>query len=205
MGLLSDLLHRASSIASDDDRGPLEVRTELLALVNGVYAYYYTRRNKYSASLRYLNLSIKLQKKKPEWNHMALYYLHASFALGKLKRHTESLRRLNDVISLFQKGLLTVEFHRQNLLLLAITYHNIAVQQIAVEKIRHACISSQNARRLAKVCSSYSNAYVRQFEATHRVCLDRLLKIVARTPQNHNQKADELQLMFKGIIRELFD
>jgi hypothetical protein len=51
--------------------------------------------------------------------------------------------------------------------MVAVCYHNIAAVQLLLEKPHEACVSSQNARRLARLSLSYSNKWLRQFEATH--------------------------------------
>lgn len=66
----------------------------------------------------------------------------------------------------------------QVVVLVAVTYHNIAVQQIILGHIGDACISSQNARRLARNCLSLSNRYVVSFEDTHMKALGELSSIL---------------------------
>ena len=48
------------------------------------------------------------------------------------------------------------------------SYHNLAVAQLALENFQQACVSSQNARRLARLSLSYSNRWMLRFDATHR-------------------------------------
>lgn len=62
----------------------------------------------------------------------------------------------------------------QKICLVAVCYHNIAAEQMVLEKAKEACASSQNARRLARLSLSYSNKWVRQFEATHAAALEAL-------------------------------
>ncbi len=42
------------------------------------------------------------------------------------------------------------------------------------EQVQEACIASQNARRLARLCMTYSNRYMRYFENTHSLALEAL-------------------------------
>ena len=42
--------------------------------------------------------------------------------------------------------------------------------------IGEACMSSQNARRLARLCLSYSNRWLRSFEGTHKLALAELAR-----------------------------
>ena len=59
----------------------------------------------------------------------------------------------------------------QKICLVAVTYHNIAVEQLLLSRVHEACVSSQNARRLARLSLSYSNRWLKNFEATHRMAL----------------------------------
>jgi hypothetical protein len=59
----------------------------------------------------------------------------------------------------------------QKICLVAVTYHNIAAEQLLLSRIHEACVSSQNARRLARLSLSYSNKWLSNFEATHRMAL----------------------------------
>ena len=53
-------------------------------------------------------------------------------------------------------------------------YHNIAVQNLFLERYDEACVASQNCRRLARISLSYSNRWLPQFDATHRMALTAL-------------------------------
>ena len=53
----------------------------------------------------------------------------------------------------------------QKICLVAVTYHNIAAEQLLLSRIHEACVSSQNARRLARLSLSYSNRWLPTFEA----------------------------------------
>ena len=61
--------------------------------------------------------------------------------------------------------------HPQKLCLVAVTYNNIAVEQIALGHVDRAANSSQNARRLARLCLSYSVRFLRKIEACHEFAL----------------------------------
>jgi hypothetical protein len=55
--------------------------------------------------------------------------------------------------------------------MVAVAYHNLAVAQLALENFQQACVSSQNARRLARLSLSYSNGWMLRFDATHKAAL----------------------------------
>jgi tetratricopeptide (TPR) repeat protein len=84
-------------------------------------------------------------------------------------------------------------------LLVAVTHHNIAVIQILMGHIGDACISSQNCRRLSRLCMSISSRYVAQFEETHMKALCELSRMLSS-----KQTKDEA-LVFQKLVLELFD
>ena len=59
----------------------------------------------------------------------------------------------------------------QKISLVAVCYHNIAVEELHLARVSAACLASQNARRLAKLSLSYSNRWLRHFDATHEAAL----------------------------------
>ena len=58
--------------------------------------------------------------------------------------------------------------------LVAIAHHNMAVEQQGLGHFEEAVVSAQNARRLARLCLSYSNRWLEAFENTHRTCAESL-------------------------------
>lgn len=47
--------------------------------------------------------------------------------------------------------------------------------------VGEACLSSQNARRLARLCLSYSNRWLHSFEGTHKLALAELARALPST------------------------
>ena len=107
---------------------------------------------------------------------------------------------MGQVLSMVSDGMLEVGSNNaQQLLMVSVAYHNIAVEQLVLRHVSEACVSSQNARRLARLCLSYSNRYLAQFESTHKTALKDLGQIV-RTKQNSKQAE-----MFKRLLSELHE
>lgn len=50
------------------------------------------------------------------------------------------------------------------------------VEQLILRHSGEACMSSQNARRLARLCLSYSNRWLHSFEGTHKLALAELAR-----------------------------
>ncbi len=59
----------------------------------------------------------------------------------------------------------------KQLCLVAVAYHNLAVIELKLNLPDMACKSSLNARKIARLCLSYSNRYIDIFQYTHDVAL----------------------------------
>ena len=60
----------------------------------------------------------------------------------------------------------------KQLCLVAIGYHNLAVVELKLLMPDLACKSSQNARKIARLCLSYSNRWISIFQYTHEVAIN---------------------------------
>lgn len=65
----------------------------------------------------------------------------------------------------------------------------LQVEQLILRHAGQACMSSQNARRLARLCLSYSNRWLHSFEGTHKLALAEFAK--ALPPPGENKTKDE--------------
>jgi hypothetical protein len=83
----------------------------------------------------------------------------------------------------------------------AVCYHNIAVQQLFLERFDEACVASQNCRRLARISLSYSNRWLPHFDATHRVALTALSE--SRAVRNNFTDEEQAQL-FHDLAAQLY-
>ena len=83
------------------------------------------------------------------------------------------------------------------------SYHNIAVQQLLLRRSAEACVSSQNARRLARLSLSYSSRFLKQFEVTHRICLE-TLNAQKAVDSELKGKDDKTAQIFKDLSSALF-
>ncbi|CAM9350178.1 unnamed protein product [Ectocarpus sp. 12 AP-2014] len=176
-----ELLKRAGILLSRqvlDKHSTLELR----AFVNDAYGLYFLRRGKSSAALDYLQKAMKTHARMLDWGHVAKCHLHSSMVLSKLNRHDEALRCLGQVLAMVQEGKLDLGGNSpQKLCLVAICYHNMAVEQLILRHAGEACMSSQNARRLARLCLSYSNRWLHSFEGTHKLALAELSRSLSTT------------------------
>ncbi|CAM9282676.1 unnamed protein product [Ascophyllum nodosum] len=123
---------------------------------------------------------MRVHARTEDWGHVAKCHLHSAVVLSRLNRHDEALRCLGQVLSMVQEGKLDVGGNSpQKLCLVAICYHNIAVEQLILRHAGEACMSSQNARRLARLCLSYSNRWLHSFEGTHKLALAELARVLS--------------------------
>ena len=161
--------------SSGQDTLPKFNRYELKAFVNDSMSYYYFKRNKPHASLQYAEKAMKIHHRLKQWEHVAKCHLHTGAILSKLQRHDEAIRAMGQVLKMVEdERLETGGTSSQKICLIAVTYHNIAVEQLLLSRVMEACVSSQNARRLARLSLSYSNRWIQNFEATHRLALTAL-------------------------------
>ena len=147
-------------------------RAVLRAYIADTYGFYYYSRGKLNASLKYLQTALKIHSVRKEWDHYAKVLLHICCVHSRLKDHDSSVHALSSVLQL-------VEDHKledggssaQKICMIAICYHNLAIEQLHQHEFQQACIASQNARRLARLSLSYSNRWLKQFERTHETVL----------------------------------
>lgn len=66
----------------------------------------------------------------------------------------------------------------------ALTADSEKVEQLIMRHVGDACMSSQNARRLARLCLSYSNRWLHSFEGTHKLALAELAKSLPSPAQS---------------------
>lgn len=82
--------------------------------------------------------------------------------------------------------------------------------------MRHAgeaCVSSQNGRRLARLCLSYSNRWLHSFEGTHKLALAEFARVLPPAEEDaennkgrrkDGQGATEQREMLKRLTEQLF-
>ena len=189
-----------SLISSDIGFLPKHMCEELSGMAKDTFAYYYMCRSKYSASLQYLISAINIYKRQNDAFNIAKCRLHESFILCAQNKSSKSMESLCKILTMVENGSLDIESdNNQVLLLVSVTYHNIAVQQLMLGHICDACVSSQNARRLARLCLSVSIHYVPMLESTHKQSLNALSSVLK------NSQSEAQTKLFHYLITELFD
>jgi len=173
---------------------------ELAAMAKDTYAYYYIKRSKPSASYQYLISAINIYKRHNDVLNVTKCRLHQSFIQCAQHKYSDSMESLKKILTMVENGALDIESdYNQALLLASVAYHNIAVQQLMLGHISDACVSSQNARRLARLCLSVSSHYLPMLESTHKQSLHQLSSVLK------NSHCEEQASLFHNLISELFD
>ena len=200
--LLADMDHGATDEDDETESFTVHSRMELKAFVLDSMAYYYSKRHKYSAALQYVQKALRLHRRLEQWEHVAKCTLHAGAILSRLKRHDEAIRCMGEVLHMVEdERLESGGASAQKICLVAVCYHNIAVEQLLLSRVHEACVSSQNARRLAKLSLSYSNRWLSRFEGTHQAALNALsMSLEVRKKLTNKSQAD----LFKNLTSALF-
>ena len=203
-GAALEMFQKAERLVNDGGGGAIEgaVRTQTRAFIHDALSYYYYKRKKPSAALVYATRSMKAHVRLEQWEHVAKCHLHTGAILSMLRRHDESIRCMGQVLQLVEDERLEVGgTSAQKICLVAVCYHNIAVEQLILCRVAEACVSSQNARRLARLSLSYSNRWLRQFESTHQACLKAL---TAQRDVRSTLKTQEQRELFQTLSRALY-
>jgi tetratricopeptide (TPR) repeat protein len=152
-----------------------QMRMELMAFVYDTYAHYYYRRHKPNAAFQYLKKAQDIHTRQSSWSHIAKCRLHLANVLNFQGKHFQSLEMLASILQLIEDNRLEesigntntkIVASAQKICLASVCYNNLAIEQLHLKAFENAHTSCGNAKRLAKLCLSYSNRWLHQFEAT---------------------------------------
>lgn len=92
------------------------------------------------------------------------------------------------------------EFHQNNFILVMLSIHNMACQQYLMGNIGDACLTAQNARRLAqmKMNDASIRAYSSKIETTYSICLSKLQENILKEQNELTQEVYSL------VAKDLF-
>ncbi|RLN38353.1 hypothetical protein BBJ28_00012282 [Nothophytophthora sp. Chile5] len=149
------------------------MRMELLAYLYDTYAHYYYRRRKPHAGLQYILKAHEIHSRQSSWAHLAKCRLHIANLLSFQIKHAQAMTYMASILEMIEENKLEDVSEggvgggsAQKLCLAAVCYNNLAVEQLHLREFEAASVSSANAQRLAKLCLSYSNRWLAQFQAT---------------------------------------
>ena len=171
------MLRRAQSMVSADAFMDPAASRELTGFVLDGLASYYYRRRRLQAALQASQRAARAHSSLSQWDHAAKCHLHTACVLARMGRHGEAARTIGKVLQMVEADKLEGEgASPQRLCLVAVAYHNVAVEHIAAGHGEDACVASQSARRVARLCLGLSGRYAPSFEATHAAALAQLEK-----------------------------
>jgi len=177
------------------------IKLQLKAFLWDGLAFYYFRRRKVNAAALYSKKALRVHFKLEQWEHVAKCHLHCASVLSMMSKHEEAIACLKQVLYMVEDGRLEVRGNSaQKVCMLAITFHNVAVEHLLQGRPGEACTASQNARRLAKVSLSYSNRWINQLEKTHAFAVGKLSKQNSFVKQTLKKSANRV---FEKIAKEL--
>lgn len=177
---LSTLQRAQEMVAADPHMHPA-ARRELHGFVLDGFASYYYRRRKLQAALQASRRATRAHASLSQWTHVAKCLLHTACVLARLNKHGEAARTIGRVLKLLEADKLEGQGDTRGatphkLCLLSVAYHNAAVEHLAAGQGEDACVASQNARRLARLCLGLSARFAPALEATHAAALAQLEK-----------------------------
>ncbi|KAJ8601368.1 hypothetical protein CTAYLR_005020 [Chrysophaeum taylorii] len=176
-----ELLKRAQLLSAAPEHLTRAEMAELHAFIDDSHAYYYYKRAKPNAALMFATRAMRVHVKLAQWPHVCKAHLHSATILSRMRRHPEAVRCLGQVLYLVRTGKLDLGGGAPHkLCMVAVCYHNLAVEQLLLNHVAEAAVSAQNARRLARLCLSYSNRWLHNFETTHQ-CATEQLAAMGRT------------------------
>jgi hypothetical protein len=150
-------------------------RLELMAYLYDTYAHYYYRKRKAHAGLQYILKAHEIHSKQNNWSHLAKCRLHIANLLSFQLKHQEAMKYMASILEMIEESKLEEQGNKrqggdgvsaQKICLAAVCYNNLAVEQLHLREFEAASVSSANAKRLARLCLSYSNRWLAQFETT---------------------------------------
>ncbi|KAG7385892.1 hypothetical protein PHYPSEUDO_000954 [Phytophthora pseudosyringae] len=173
------------------------MRMELLAYLYDTYAHYYYKRRKPHAGLQYIMKAHEIHSRQSSWSHLAKCRLHIANLLSFQIKHTEAMKYMASILEMIEENKLEETSEggggggsAQKLCLAAVCYNNLAVEQLHMRAFEAASVSSANAQRLAKLCLSYSNRWLAQFQATSDCIALAIATLMEDTNANKSPLAD---------------
>jgi hypothetical protein len=189
--LALEILQKAEIWCKRGDFLPKEIRLEILPHVLDALAFYFYKRGKNMSSMTYTNLALKEHEELGNLDNICICLLHVAAIQSQGGHFKEAHKTLYQVLAMVEDGRLAFEnASPKQLCLVAISYHNLAVVQLKMMVPDLASKSSQNARKIARLCLSYSNRWLHIFQWTHEVAMEDIkyqLTLKPKIPLNDKQ------------------
>lgn len=168
-----EILKKSEKWANNDQYLSKKIRIELRAHVCDAWAYFFFQRKSLNAAH---SNTIKAMDLHEQYNNMEAYavcVLHLSTIYSIEGKFKESHKWIYKFLAMVEDGRLRFEDATpKQLCLVAIGYHNLAVIQLKMQVPDLAAKSIQNARKIARLCISYSNRWLNNFQWTYDVAME---------------------------------
>jgi len=203
--LAMSIMQRAKAWAGRKDILPKDVIQELVGYVSDAMGFYYFRCRKAAAALSEVRRAEKLLEKSRAYDAVAIARLHMAAVLCQQGAFRESHKVIYSVIAMVEEGRLSFdEANPKQLCIVAVAYHNLAVVQLKLSMGDLACKNSMNARKIARLCLSYSNRWLHVFQYTHECALDDAkFNLEVQQKEGHMDKR-QLKIM-KELTEAMFE
>lgn len=168
------LLKQAESFATNEEfLNSKSIRRELQAHVKDAMAYFFFRKGKGLAAMAFAQQALESYEKSGNVEAIGACLLHIGAGHSQQGEHKEAHRILFQFLSMVDSGRLgaSQDAEPKQLCLVAIGYHNLAVAQLKLQLPDLAAKNSLNARKIARLCLSYSNRWLHVFQYTHEIAI----------------------------------
>eukprot|EP01031_Cornospumella_fuschlensis_P029422 gene29422-35514_t len=197
-------LNRAEQFCANKEvleRG--SVRKFFKAHVCNAMAYYFYKRKKLLAAQEYVNRAMETFEVVQDFEGVGTCLLHLGAIFTNLTKFKEAHKIMYQFLAMVESGRLsTLNASPKQLCMVSVAYHNLAVVQLKMDTSDLACKSSQNARKIARLCLSHSNRYIETFQFTHKVAIsDMKYDLSTRDCDDYTQ--EQLQVI-KELSEALF-
>lgn len=192
-------IHKAEAHCGNIELLPVAaVRRYHKGYVCDAMAYYFFKRRKLLAAKEYAERAMAVFEQTRDYEGVGACLLHIAAVQSGLSLFKDAHRVLYQFLAMVESGRLSmVAASPKQLCMVSVAYHNLAVVQLKLDCSDLACKNSQNARKIARLCLSFSNRYIDTFQYTHSVAIsDMKYDLSSRTAEDFT--AEQL-----AVIKEL--
>ena len=199
-----EILNKAEKWSRRTDILPKKVRAELAPHILDAMAFYFYKRGKNMSAMSYTKMALKDHEDLQNLDYICIGKLHMSAILSQSGNFKEAHKLIFEVLAMVEDGRLAMEVATpRQLCLVAIAYHNLAVVQLKLLVPDLAAKNSQNARKISRLCLSYSNRWMKVFEWTHEVAMEDIKFQLTHKPAI---PLNDKQLhVIKELTQEMYD
>jgi tetratricopeptide (TPR) repeat protein len=145
----------------------------MLSFILEGFAYYYFVRGKTMAAMDYIKRAMATHTEFNDYENIGASLLHLAAIDNQMCDFRNAHKKLYQFLSFILDGRLGLKTATSSqLCLIAVAYHNLAVTQLKLQAPDLACKSSQNSRRIARLCLSHSNRWLSTLQRTHEIAFD---------------------------------